>query len=30
MVYDTYDNDRTECGTDSGIAPSKIGQADGK
>jgi hypothetical protein len=24
MVYDTYDNDRTECGTDTGIAPSKV------
>jgi hypothetical protein len=24
MVYDTYDNDRTECGTDTGIAPSKL------
>jgi hypothetical protein len=23
MVYDNYDNDRTECGTDSGIAPPK-------
>ena len=25
MVYDNYDNDRTECGADSGIAPSKVG-----
>jgi hypothetical protein len=24
MVYDNYDNDRTECGADSGIAPSKV------
>lgn len=23
MVYDNYDNDRTECGTDTGIAPPK-------
>jgi hypothetical protein len=23
MVYDNYDNDRTECGTDTGIAPTK-------
>ncbi len=23
MVYDNYDNDRTECGVDSGIAPTK-------
>jgi len=23
MVYDNYDNDRTECGTESGIAPPK-------
>ena len=23
MVYDNYDNDRTECGADSGIAPTK-------
>ncbi|MGZ5778647.1 MAG: hypothetical protein ACXWJC_09505 [Croceibacterium sp.] len=30
MVYDTYDNDRTECGTDSGIAPSKVGEAGGE
>lgn len=27
MVYDNYDNDRTECGADSGIAPSKVGEA---
>jgi hypothetical protein len=27
MVYDNYDNDRTECGADSGIAPSKVGQS---
>jgi hypothetical protein len=26
MVYDNYDNDRTECGADSGIAPSKLEQ----
>ncbi len=26
MVYDNYDNDRTECGADSGIAPSKVGE----
>jgi hypothetical protein len=24
MVYDNYDNDRTECGAESGIAPSKV------
>jgi hypothetical protein len=30
MVYDTYDNDRTECGTESGIAPSKVGEAGGQ
>lgn len=23
IIYDTYDNDRTQCGKDSGIAPSK-------
>ena len=27
MVYDNYDNDRTECGADSGIGPSKVGQS---
>jgi hypothetical protein len=29
MVYDNYDNDRTECGTDSGIAPPKDEQKSG-
>jgi hypothetical protein len=29
MVYDNYDNDRTECGTDSGIAPPKDEQTSG-
>ncbi len=28
VVYDTYDNDRTECGADSSIAPAKVGQGD--
>jgi hypothetical protein len=30
MVYDNYDNDRTECGADSGIAPSKVGEDSGE
>lgn len=30
MVYDNYDNDRTECGTDSGIAPPKDEQKSGQ
>ncbi len=30
MVYDTYDNDRTECGTDTDIAPSKLETQDGQ
>jgi hypothetical protein len=30
MVYDTYDNDRTECGTDTGIAPPKDEQKSGQ
>jgi hypothetical protein len=29
MVYDNYDNDRTECGADSGIAPPKDEQKTG-
>ena len=30
MVYDNYDNDRTECGADSGIAPSKVEETGGE
>ena len=30
MVYDNYDNDRTECGTDTGIAPTKDDKYSGQ
>lgn len=30
MVYDNYDNDRTECGADSGIAPSRVEETGGE